>query len=207
MMNRYIRLYKTCHPEFSLFHFFHFSLYQKSRTVQSGFVPHLTFLVQKLLGEMETCGNEKTSFLISTCVHTPTVDHDDTSKSPKPGHRSCPGPRSRSTCGPQMRPPQTGVFGGVQQMRPHHRGFGQSQNFSLGKVNLPTPIPTLRPSYLNLPTPVMLPAHGRFVLKKTKHNNFQPSGGGEKKKLRCPVHNLDANSVNRATGHLSPVPC
>jgi hypothetical protein len=30
-------------------------------TVQSGFVPHVTFLVQKLLGEMEKCGKEKTS--------------------------------------------------------------------------------------------------------------------------------------------------
>ncbi len=31
-----------------------------TRTVQSGFVPHLTFLVQKLLGEMEKSGKEKT---------------------------------------------------------------------------------------------------------------------------------------------------
>jgi hypothetical protein len=30
------------------------------RTVQSGFVPHVTFLVQKLLGEMEKSGKEKT---------------------------------------------------------------------------------------------------------------------------------------------------
>ncbi len=33
-----------------------------------------------------------------------------------------PGPRSRSTWWPQMRPPQTGVFWGVQQMRPPHNG-------------------------------------------------------------------------------------
>jgi hypothetical protein len=37
-----------------------FSISLCTRTVQSGFVPHVTFLVQKLLGEMEKCGKEKT---------------------------------------------------------------------------------------------------------------------------------------------------
>jgi hypothetical protein len=38
-----------------------FSISLCTWTVQSGFVPHVTFLVQKLLGEMEKCGKGKTS--------------------------------------------------------------------------------------------------------------------------------------------------
>jgi hypothetical protein len=64
----------------------------------------------------------------STSILTPRVGHVDTSKNPQPGHRPGPGPRSRSTCGPQMRPPHNGVFGWVQQMRPPHSGvFGGVQ--------------------------------------------------------------------------------
>ncbi len=37
-----------------------FSISLCTWTVQSGSVPHVTFLVQKLLGEMEKCGKEKT---------------------------------------------------------------------------------------------------------------------------------------------------
>jgi hypothetical protein len=80
------------------------------------------------------------------------------------------------------------------------------RHLSLGKVNLPTPIPTLRPSYLNLPAPAMRPAHGRFVLKKAKNNNFQPSGGGEKTKIamscaQCPVAQFIVHNV-RLRGEL-----
>jgi hypothetical protein len=37
-----------------------FSISLCTRMVQSAFVPHVTFQVQKLLGEMEKCGKAKT---------------------------------------------------------------------------------------------------------------------------------------------------
>jgi hypothetical protein len=46
---------KRVTPEFSPFHFFHFSMYG-TKWVSTA----LTFLVQKRLGAMEKCGMEKT---------------------------------------------------------------------------------------------------------------------------------------------------
>jgi len=48
---------KRVTPEFSPFHF---SISLCTRTVQSGFLPHVTFLVQKLLGKWKKSGKEKT---------------------------------------------------------------------------------------------------------------------------------------------------
>jgi hypothetical protein len=48
------RVQETCRPE--VFYFPLFPFLFVPGTVQSGFVPHVTFLVQKLLGEMEKCG-------------------------------------------------------------------------------------------------------------------------------------------------------
>ncbi len=53
----YSGLQETCRPGVSYFPLFPFLFC--TRTVQSGFVPHVTFLVQKLLGEMEKVESRK----------------------------------------------------------------------------------------------------------------------------------------------------
>jgi hypothetical protein len=52
------------------------------------------------------------------CTLLVRVCHFLVLKPQTPVYRPGPGPRSRSTCCPQMRPPQTGVFRSRSQMRP-----------------------------------------------------------------------------------------